>query len=518
VNVQINELEQSGLIRLAQMEPELEYLFRHALVQEAAYDSILKADRKKLHAKVGAILEEHLQSSRMDELLGIITYHFQQAEDWDKALQYGQRAAAQSKRMFANEEALAYYQVTLNAAEKIKQQPNDRIRALEATFEILSARQGVWSLMGLFEKVRIDLEEMSAIARELKDDTRLADALNGLGYFYFNTSRRDPQPFLREALEIKQRIGDKAGEADSLNTLASVLISLGAAEEALQTYNQARQIYEALGSEDGIARSEWSIGLSDYELFGNYEQAQKLFENSRAICQRLGMKGLECGNTMMLGAGFVRMGQIEKAQTTLAGALEMAIQIGDYPAQGWIILYQGWVLREKMKLNEAMELIQKAAEIAEERKIPNLDWYTRYSMAQCKILLGSPQESLKDAQYIYETSRNMKVWAGIRCRSTAILAEVLALTDHEEQAQTYALEALAEVEKFHSVVAELAGVYLSCYKALRTTNPELAKRALQLALERVAMQANSFSTSEARKAFLENVRMNKEIASLADNL
>jgi tetratricopeptide (TPR) repeat protein len=372
--------------------------------------------------------------------------------------------------------------------------------------------------MGLFEKVRIDLEEMSAIARELKDDTRLADALNGLGYFYFNTSRRDPQPFLREALEIKQRIGDKAGEADSLNTLASVLISLGAAEEALQTYNQARQIYEALGSEDGIARSEWSIGLSDYELFGYYEQAQKLFENSRAICQRLGMKGLECGNTMMLGAGFVRMGQIEKAQTTLAGALEMAIQIGDYPAQGWIILYQGWVLREKMKLNEAMELIQKAAEIAEERKIPNLDWYTRYSMAQCKILLGSPQESLKDAQYIYETSRNMKVWAGIRCRSTAILAEVLALTDHEEQAQTYALEALAEVEKFHSVVAELAGVYLSCYKALRTTNPELAKRALQLALERVAMQANSFSTSEARKAFLENVRMNKEIASLADNL
>jgi predicted ATPase len=48
-NLSLNTLEKSGLIRLAQIQPELEYLFRHALVQEATYESLLKNDRKRVH-------------------------------------------------------------------------------------------------------------------------------------------------------------------------------------------------------------------------------------------------------------------------------------------------------------------------------------------------------------------------------------------------------------------------------------------------------------------------------------
>jgi predicted ATPase len=50
---QLGRLETSGLIRLAQVEPDLEYLFRHSLVQEAAYHSLLAADQKRLHLAVG---------------------------------------------------------------------------------------------------------------------------------------------------------------------------------------------------------------------------------------------------------------------------------------------------------------------------------------------------------------------------------------------------------------------------------------------------------------------------------
>jgi len=45
----LNHLETVGLIKLAQTHPELEFMFRHALVQEAAYNSLLIEDRKKLH-------------------------------------------------------------------------------------------------------------------------------------------------------------------------------------------------------------------------------------------------------------------------------------------------------------------------------------------------------------------------------------------------------------------------------------------------------------------------------------
>ncbi len=66
-NTQVDLLEAKGLIRLASIRPELEYLFRHGLVQDAAYASLLKQERRELHGRVGAALEE-LYPERAGEL------------------------------------------------------------------------------------------------------------------------------------------------------------------------------------------------------------------------------------------------------------------------------------------------------------------------------------------------------------------------------------------------------------------------------------------------------------------
>ncbi|TME86455.1 MAG: hypothetical protein E6I44_13285, partial [Chloroflexi bacterium] len=49
VQAELGTLEASGLVEIAALQPELEYLFRHALVQDAAYGSLLKQDRRTLH-------------------------------------------------------------------------------------------------------------------------------------------------------------------------------------------------------------------------------------------------------------------------------------------------------------------------------------------------------------------------------------------------------------------------------------------------------------------------------------
>lgn len=516
IQERLQTLETSGLIRLTQMEPEIEYLFKHALIQEAAYDSLLKADRRQLHAQVGFILETNY-AHRQDELLGIITYHYNQAEQWEKALHYAELAANRFKLNFANEEALAYYQIGLNAAEKIILSSGVEIKTAvqQKMFAILSDRQGVWTLMGVFENAKSDLNQMIGIARELGDDARLADALNGLGYFYINTSSQDPQPVLREALEIKRRIGDQAGQADSLNTLGSVLFSTANPSEAMENYLEARQIYESIKSEDGIARSDWSIGLAEYELLGHYEQARIRFENSIAISRKLGMKGLECGGHMTLGANYVRMGEMKKAETALLTAMEIAVQIGDYPSQGWIYLYQGWSLREKKKYQEALVLIEKAIAISAERNIFNLKWYGYYSLSQCQSLTGDLEGSYKNAKYAYEISRDVDVWVSVTCRATALLAEITMMMHQEHEAEKLGLAALQELEKFGvSSVAELAGVYLSCYNALQKSQPERAFQSLQLAYEKIMEQAATLPNEEAKKRFLENVRINRNVLHL----
>ena len=52
---QLDQLESAGLVRLVHVQPELEYLFRHNLVQDAAYSSLLRQDRKRLHMLIGTL-------------------------------------------------------------------------------------------------------------------------------------------------------------------------------------------------------------------------------------------------------------------------------------------------------------------------------------------------------------------------------------------------------------------------------------------------------------------------------
>src|SRR5215475_14192833 len=93
---QLNTLESSGLIRLLRAQPELEYLFHHALVQDAAYSSLLKQDRRRLHLAVGEALER-LYPGQCDELAAILAYHFGKAEIHEKAILYLTLAGDQAR-------------------------------------------------------------------------------------------------------------------------------------------------------------------------------------------------------------------------------------------------------------------------------------------------------------------------------------------------------------------------------------------------------------------------------------
>ena len=109
---QLSRLESAGLIRLVQYEPELEYLFRHALVQDAAYGTLLTTDRKRLHQAVGEAVET-LYADRLDELAATLARHFQRAGDQDHALEYYTRAGDSALASFANQEAESLFRSAL---------------------------------------------------------------------------------------------------------------------------------------------------------------------------------------------------------------------------------------------------------------------------------------------------------------------------------------------------------------------------------------------------------------------
>jgi class 3 adenylate cyclase/tetratricopeptide (TPR) repeat protein len=105
---QLGLLEGAGLIELAAVEPDLEYRFRHVLIQEAAYDSILKQERRHLHRAVADVLER-LYPERIDELHPVLAMHLEQAGEDERAVDHYIAAAARARQRFANHEAGSFY-------------------------------------------------------------------------------------------------------------------------------------------------------------------------------------------------------------------------------------------------------------------------------------------------------------------------------------------------------------------------------------------------------------------------
>ncbi len=101
-------LEGAGLIELAAVDPELEYRFHHVLIQEAAYDSILKQERRHLHLAVADVLER-MYPERIEELHGVLAMHLEQAGEDERAVDHYIAAAAKARRRFANHEAEGFY-------------------------------------------------------------------------------------------------------------------------------------------------------------------------------------------------------------------------------------------------------------------------------------------------------------------------------------------------------------------------------------------------------------------------
>ena len=113
----LERLEKSDFIKQGKPSPELEYFFKHALVHEASYRSILENRRRQLHAQVAEAIES-LFSERLNEVAGSLAYHYAQAGDQARALRHLLRAGDYAARMSADIEALGHYEDAMKSYQR----------------------------------------------------------------------------------------------------------------------------------------------------------------------------------------------------------------------------------------------------------------------------------------------------------------------------------------------------------------------------------------------------------------
>ena len=103
----LNQLTESGLAFRRGTPPEATYTFKHALVQDAAYDSLLKSRRQNLHAKIACVLEEHFPTTK-DTEPELLAHHLTAAGETETAIGYWQKAGKLALKRMALKEAISH--------------------------------------------------------------------------------------------------------------------------------------------------------------------------------------------------------------------------------------------------------------------------------------------------------------------------------------------------------------------------------------------------------------------------
>ncbi|HET9051029.1 MAG TPA: ABC transporter substrate-binding protein, partial [Candidatus Dormibacteraeota bacterium] len=113
----LHELQRLDLVREGRRWPQPEYRFKHALIQEAAYRTILTGDRVRLHRRAAEWLERRFEANA-EEAYGLLARHWLACADEDKAIDYLARAGDKARQDYALDEAIGHYRALVPLLER----------------------------------------------------------------------------------------------------------------------------------------------------------------------------------------------------------------------------------------------------------------------------------------------------------------------------------------------------------------------------------------------------------------
>jgi predicted ATPase/class 3 adenylate cyclase len=318
----LDALKRLELVHETRLYPEPEYGFKHGVIQDVAYQTLLLQRRRELHGAIGHAIEE-LYADRLDEQAAILAYHYARSEQTDRAIAYALRAGDRAARLHANAEATTYYEQAL-AMARARSATADVQRALiDSTVRLAAVgltRQDV------IERDRANLEEARTLAGALGDEPRLGQVLYWLGrvaYVLAQPSRAID--FAQRSLDIAERLGDEG--------LAAPPVSL-------------------------MGRIYWQKS--------DYRQASQLLARGAAQMRRLGNKTEEATAAGFAAFALGLMGEFEQALGYADHALELAHEIKNPFAEAAVFLNRAVVHGERGDWPLALSDFDNARRIAEE--------------------------------------------------------------------------------------------------------------------------------------------------------
>jgi tetratricopeptide (TPR) repeat protein len=317
-----------------------EYIFKHAILRDVTYESVLKRLRRIYHAQAAEWLVER-SGDRVSEYTGLIAEHYERAGQTQKALTYFSRAGEQALNISAYREAISLLERALNLLQEDQIQ-NSQAQEAELKWQLGQAHRGLSS----YNRAKQLYEESLTAFVDADNKEGIVKALYELGWLVGYILRRydDGEPYFRESLEIAREIDDKRGIAWALNGMGAMAHWQGKQAEAIEYYQESLALAQEIGDTARVAGAYNNIGLVQNEL-GLYEEAKGNLEESLRIFREIGNRAGIANPLTNLGALARSQGRHEEAKRFFNEALDIMKEIGDRAGVATVLVGLGSISR-----------------------------------------------------------------------------------------------------------------------------------------------------------------------------
>ncbi len=359
------------------------FAFRHALTRQAVYRGLLGRERQALHRAIGVAFEQgNAEKDDSSPISGAaaqvaeLAYHFYEAGEWAKALDYGWRAGEKAQSLYAPRAAVEHFTRALTSAQHLAAQhlAAQHLAQQPALISCFRLRGLAYETVGDFEQACNDLATALELARSATDHDGEWRLLLDLGQLWASRNYAQTGDYFQQALTLARTLDDPAALARSLNRLGNWYLNVEKRIDALCCHHEALTIFQALNDVPGLAQTFDLLGLMVY-LGGDPVQGAAELHQAIALFEQLNdRQSLASSLTTLIlcGPGYSTDSAVPASMSLAdfrrwhAQAIQITEEIGWLAGKAYALIAAGNFLGTIGHYGEAFTQVQRGLSVAQE--------------------------------------------------------------------------------------------------------------------------------------------------------
>ena len=341
----MEKILKTGLVKEKVIRGQDVYSFADIIIRDVVHEEVSHLRHKKLHGVVGNALEK-AYASKIDEHFGELALHFLECGDKEKALGYFLKAGDKAAKIYANSEAVSYFQSALKLLEEKEGEVREKGRVLEKLGDIknlvgeydastkcwnealllwnqLYEKEKIarlhrkianllWESKGETAKAEEHYDKALGILEHEAESVELASLYEDMAHMYYRTKdMTKAQSLAEKALELGKKLNDYEVMVKSYVSLGTVFDNIGDRKKAIECHERALKI--ALDNELMEAALRAYNNLAAALPAEETERAQESLEKGYDLAKKIGDIQFQSFMGTNIAWHYFGMGDVERA-------------------------------------------------------------------------------------------------------------------------------------------------------------------------------------------------------------